>query len=149
MKGWLLDTNVISELSSLRTDVNVAKWVESQSESRLYLSILSFGEYRKGIENLSAGDKRRPYLLRSVAALEQRFAGRILPVSDAVVLRWGAISGMVKRATGNSPSVIDTLLAATALEHNLYLVTRNVAHVKESGAMVFNPWKDNPEDFVL
>jgi predicted nucleic acid-binding protein len=61
-----------------------------------------------------------------------------------VVLRWGAISGRVRRETGHPPPVIDTLLAATALEHDLYLVTRNVADVQHSGAALFNPWKDDP-----
>jgi predicted nucleic acid-binding protein len=81
--------------------------------------------------------------------LERRFSGRILPVSNPIVLRWGAISGEVKRLTGHSPSVVDTLLAATAIEHGLYLATRNVLHAANSGAAVFNPWKDDPAQFPL
>ena len=82
-------------------------------------------------------------------ALESRFAGRILSVSDEIVLRWGSISGEVRRLTGHPPPVIDTLLAATAVEQSLYLVTRNVADVTGSGVRVFNPWKDDPKDFPL
>ncbi len=149
MKGWLLDTNVIAEVSGAKPDRKVAQWIESVPEHTLYLSILTLGEYQKGIHHLPAGDKRRPRLVRSVAALEARFAGRVLSVSDATVLRWGAISGEAKRLTAHSPSVIDTLLAATAIEHGLYLATRNVAHVTQSGAVVFNPWKDNPEQFSV
>ena len=149
MKGWLLDTNVISEMSGARTDPKVAKWFNAQHEQTLYLSILTIAEYQKGIEHLPPGDKRRPRLQQAVVALEGRFAARILPVSDQVVLRWGAIGGEVKRRSGHSPSVIDTLLAATAMEHNLCLATRNVVHVASSGAMVFNPWQDNPELFIL
>ena len=141
MKGWLLDTNVIAELSGARPDRRVTQWIETLPEPTLYLSILTLGEYRKGIEHLPPGDKRRPHLQRAVSALEARFAGRVLSVTDAVVLRWGAISGEVNRLTGHSPSVIDTLLAATALEHDLYFATRNVADVAHSGALVFNPWK--------
>ncbi len=70
-------------------------------------------------------------------------------VSDAVIRRWGAISGAVKRATGHSPSVIDSMLAATAIEHDLYFVTRNVRDVQHSGAAVFNPWTDDPAAFRL
>jgi hypothetical protein len=81
--------------------------------------------------------------------LETRFSGRILSVSDQITLRWGSISGEVKRLTGHPPSVIDTMLAATAIEHSLYLATRNVADVAKSGARVFNPWKDNPIHFLL
>lgn len=149
MNGWLLDTNVISEVSGAKPDTKVEKWINSLPEHTLFLSILTIGEYRKGIQNLPPGDKRRPRLQRAVAALETRFAARVLPVSDQIVLRWGAISGEVKRLTGHSPSVIDTLLAATAIEHDLYLATRNVADVANSGATVFNPWKDDPERFSI
>lgn len=81
-------------------------------------------------------------------AIEDRFAERILPVTDAIVRRWGAISGATQRAGMHAP-VIDTILAATALEHNLYLVTRNAEDVQLSGASVFNPWIDNPHNFTL
>lgn len=149
MKGWLLDTNVIAEVSGARPDSRVEQWIASRPEHTLFLSILTIAEYQKGIHHLPPGDKRRPRLQHSVQALEARFSGRVLPVSDQVVLRWGVISGEVKRLTGHSPSVIDTLLAATAIEHDLYLATRNTAHVAHSGAIVFNPWTDDPAQFPL
>ena len=149
MSGWLLDTNVISEVSGAKPDPKVARWLEALPEHTLYLSILTIGEYQKGIQHLPPGDKLRPRLQRSVVALEARFSGRILSVSDQIVLRWGAISGEVKRLTGHSLQVIDTLLAATAIEHDLCLATRNVVHVANSGAAVFNPWKDAPEQFPV
>ena len=149
MNGWLLDTNVIAEMSGARPDPKVAKWFNSQPEHTLYLSILTIAEYQKGIEHLPSGDKLRPRLQRAVVALQQRFSGRILSVTDAIVLRWGAISGEVKRITGHSPAVIDTMLAATALENSLYLATRNVADVAHSSATVFNPWKNDPGQFPL
>jgi toxin FitB len=147
--GWLLDTNVIAEVNGARPDPRVEQWIASQPEHALFLSILTIAEYQKGIHHLAPEDKRRPHLHRSVCALEARFSGRVLPVSDPIVLRWGAISGEVKRITGHSPAVIDTLLAATAIEHNLYLATRNTVHVAHSGAIVFNPWKDDPAQFPL
>jgi hypothetical protein len=143
VKGWLLDTNVIAEVSGARPDPRVAAWFEAQPEHTLYLSILTLAEYRKGIERLEPADKLRQRLEHAVAALAERFEGRVLPVSNDVALRWGAISGQVKRLTLHSPPVIDTLLAATALAHNLYLTTRNVTDVAESGATIFNPWKDD------
>lgn len=149
MIGWLLDTNVISAVSGPKPEPQVAKWIASQPEHSLFLSILTLAEYRKGITNLPSSSKLRPRLEQAVTALETRFYGRILSVSDPIALRWGSISGEVKRRTGHSPSVIDTLLAATALEHNLYLSTRNVADVSRSGAAIFNPWKDNPANFPL
>jgi toxin FitB len=149
VNGWLLDTNVIAEMSGARPDAKVARWFKAQPEPALYLSILTIGEYQKGIVHLPPGDKRRPRLQRAVLALEERFSGRVLSVSDEIVLRWGGISGEIKRLTGHSPPVIDTLLAATAMEHGLYLATRNVAHAANSGAAVFNPWTDDPAQFPL
>ena len=149
MKGWLLDTNVIAEVSGAKPDRRVEQWIGSQPEHALFLSILTIAEYQKGIHHLPPGNKLRPRLQQSVLALEARFSGRVVSVSDQIALRWGAVSGEVKRLTGHSPSVIDTLLAATALEHDLYLVTRNTSHVIRSGAAVFNPWTDDPAHFPL
>jgi len=120
----------------------VREWAAAQDERRMYLSILVIGEYEKGLSNLPDDSTLRPRVEAALRALEARFAGRVLSVSDAVVRRWGAISGAAKRATGQSPPVIDTMLAATALEHELSLVTRNVRDVRHSGAIVLDPWID-------
>lgn len=149
MNGWLLDTNVIAEVSGAKPDPKVEKWLKAQPEHLLFISLLTIAEYQKGIEKLLPGDKRRPQLKKSVLALQGRFSGRVLSLTDQAVIRWGIISGEVKRVTGNWPSVIDTLLAATAIEHGLYLATRNVTHVVNSGAAIFNPWKDDPVHFTL
>ena len=144
MIGWLLDTNVTAELIRPGGEPRVKAWAAAQDERTLHLSILTIGEYEKGIHNLPEGDARRVVYGSTRDALEARFADRLLPVSDAVVRRWGSISGVVRRQTGHPPPVIDTLLAATAIEHDLYLATRNVRDVRYSGAAVFNPWEDDP-----
>jgi len=149
VKGWLLDTNVIAEMTRHKPDRRVRRWFEAQPEQTLFLSILTLAEYQKGLHNLEPGDPLRPRLEQQALQLEEEFLGQTLSVSDAVALRWGAISGQVKRLTGHSPAVVDTLLAATALEHNLYLATRNIAHVTHSGAIVFNPWTDDPDQFPI
>lgn len=149
MTGWLLDTNVISALLGPVPDPHVRAWAAAQPMHVLFISILTIGEFHKGIHNLPTGNKRRHQIAHDVRAIESRFGGRILPISEPVVLRWGAISGGTKRLTRHSPAVIDTMLAATALEHNLYLATRNVTDVKHSGAAIFNPWKDDPKHFPL
>ena len=149
MIGWLLDTNVVSEIARADCDANVAAWARAQDEDRLYISILTLGEYDKGVSNLSPDAPARPGIEASVVALEARFAGRILSLDDRIVRRWGRISGTVQCATGTVPPVIDTLLAATAIEHDLYLVTRNVKDVRHSGAAVFNPWHDDPAAYAL
>ena len=140
---------MISEVSGAKPDCRVEQWICSLPERTLFLSMLTLAEYQKGIQHLSPGDKLRPRQQQAVIALEARFSGRILSVSDPIVLRWGTISGELKRLTGHSPSVIDMLLASTAIEHSLYLATRNVSDVSRSGAAVFNPWKDGPARFPL
>jgi toxin FitB len=149
VRGWLLDTNVIAEISGAKPDPQVRKWIRLQNESLLFLSILTLAEYDKGISHLPETDPRRPRLEADVAALAARFTDRVLPLTDATVRRWGTISGQVKRATGHSPNVIDTLLAATAIENNLYFATRNIQDVIRSGAALFNPWRDDPSTFLL
>jgi toxin FitB len=149
VKGWLLDTNVISSLTGPKPEPHVQSWAAAQPAYALYISILTIGEFHKGIQNLPVGHKLRHQIGNSVLALEARFSGRILHVSNPIVLRWGAISGEIKRITRHSPPVIDTMLAATAIEHNLYLATRNIADVKHSGAAIFDPWKDDPAHFPL
>ena len=149
MIGWLLDTNVTAEIISGGGSARVKAWSGGQEEATFHLSILTIAEYDKGIANLPDGDLRRPLYMTTRDSLAARFAARLLPVSDAVVRRWGLISGTVRRDTGHPPPVIDTLLAATALEHDLYLATRNVRDVRHSGAAVFNPWEDDPASFPI
>lgn len=149
MIGWLLDTNVVAEIISAGGFGRVKAWAARQDEATLYLSILTFAEYDKGIAKLQDGDPRRPIFMATRDSLATRFAARLLPVSDEIVRRWGSISGTVRRDTGHPPPVIDTLLAATALDHDLYLVTRNVRDVRQSGAVVFNPWDDDLAAFPV
>lgn len=145
MNGWLLDTNVVAELAKPHGATGVLTWAAAQDEVLLFLSILTLGEYDKGLHNLPPDSQHRPNIAAGIAALEVRFADRVLPLTDAIVRRWGTISGAVKRQTGQTPPVIDTLLAATAIEHDLCLVTRNVRDVRHSGATLLNPWENSPE----
>lgn len=149
MKGWLLDTNVVAALINPNGAPSVKAWAAAQPEHRMYLSILTLGEYDKGIHNLAPDHPDRSRYIAARDALQGRFAGRILSVDDAIVRRWGEISGATKRQTGHPPAVIDTLLAATALEHELFLATRNIRDVQHSGAATFNPWVDDPAQFPL
>lgn len=149
MKGWLLDTHVVSALINPRGAPSVKSWAAAQDESLLHISVLTLAEYDKGIHNLAADHADRPRYIAARDALEERFAERVLSLSDAIVRRWGRLSGEVKRASGHPPPVIDTMLAATAIEHGLYLVTRNVKDTRPSGALVFDPWNDDPAKFPL
>ncbi len=133
MIGWLLDTNVITALINSNGAPSVKAWASTQSEERLFLSILTLGEYDKGIHNLPDDHPERSRYMSARDALEARFAGRILSVEDRVVRRWGEISGTVKRQTGHAPGMIDSILAATALENEMFLVTRNLKGVRHNG----------------
>ena len=144
MKGWLLDTNVVSELARAKGDARVVAWTDTQPEHAIFISILTIAEFEKGIAALPPDAPARPGLEAAVAALENRFQGRILAVENAIVRRWGRISGSIKRLQGQAPPVIDTLLAATAIEHDVCLVTRNLKDVRHTGVLVFNPWADDP-----
>jgi predicted nucleic acid-binding protein len=147
--GWLLDTHVIAALINPNGAPSVKRWAAGQDENRFLISILTLAEYDKGIETLPPDDENRYRYAAARDALEDRFAGRTLSVSDAIVRRWAAISGRVKQATSHAPPVTDTLFAATAIEHNLYLATRNVKDTRASGAAIFDPWQDDPERFPL
>lgn len=139
MSGYLLDTNVISELTRFQPEPKVVSWFQATSEELLYLSVLTIGEIRKGINSLPRSNKR--VLLESwlVNDLVLRFAGRIVEVNLDIAERWGLISAQAKIA-GTPLAVIDGLMAATALHHNLILVTRNTKDVQVAGINTLNPW---------
>jgi predicted nucleic acid-binding protein len=140
VSGFLLDTNVISELVKRRPDAKVTTWISTVDEDLLYLSFLTLGEIRKGIASLPTTTARRASLEAWLDHdLALRFSGRILPIEHAVADRWGRISAAVAAKKMVLP-VIDGLLAATALHHNLILVTRNSRDIEPTSVPVFNPW---------
>lgn len=139
MSGFLLDTNLVSELIKPQPELRVQKWIDSADESLLYLSVLTLGEIRKGIALLSSAPRRLALEAWLKNDLAVRFSGRILPVDQEVADRWGWISATALGAKSVLP-VIDGLLAATALHHNLTFVTRNTKDVSVSGVATFNPW---------
>jgi predicted nucleic acid-binding protein len=140
VSGFLLDTNVISELVKPRPEPAVTKWIDATEENLLCLSVLTFGEIRKGIAALPDASSRRVSLETWLDhELTLRFAGRILAIDQTIADRWGVITARALAAKFPLP-VVDGLLAATALQHNLTLVTRNTRDVEITGASVFNPW---------
>jgi predicted nucleic acid-binding protein len=106
----------------------------------LFLSVITIGEVRKGIDLLDDSDLRRGALQGWLDRdLRLRFAGRILTFDDGVAERWGQLDALAKLRRQTLPT-IDALLAATALHHGLTFVTRNTAHVRQTAVPVFNPW---------
>lgn len=139
MSGFLLDTNVILELVRPRPEPTMVAWIEATSESLLYLSVLTLGEIRKRVSSLRNTSRRIALEAWLDSELVLRFANRIFPIDQSVADRWGRIAAQL---AGQNPPlpVIDGLLAATALHHNLTFVTRNVKDVSGTGAPLFNPW---------
>src|SRR5258708_35744052 len=139
MSGFLLDTNCISELVRPKPEPRVMEWMEAADESLLYLSVLTLGEIRKGVAGLVQG-KRRTHLETWLEVdLLARFAGRIAPIDAAIADRWGLIAAETERR-GKALSVIDGLVAATALHHNLTVVSRNASDFANTQVQVLNPW---------
>lgn len=139
MSGFLLDTNVISELAKVNPEPRVTKWVENTEEILLYLSVLTLGEIRKGIASLPNSTRRAALESWLDHDLTLRFSGRILSIDQQVADRWGRIAGSAAARKSPLP-VIDGLFAATAQQHNLILVTRNTRDIAAAGVPLFNPW---------
>jgi toxin FitB len=139
MSGFLLDTNCISEVVRKKPDPRLLHWLDAADESILHLSVLTLGVIRKGVAGLP--QSRLQTLLETWLELDlkSRFSGRILPIDRFIVDRWGLLSAEAKRR-GKSLSAIDGLLAATALHHNLTIVSRNVDDFSGTQVPILNPW---------
>jgi predicted nucleic acid-binding protein len=138
--SFLLDTNVISEPRQKQPNKLVLEWLDAQDETKLFLSVLTVGEIRKGITRLDSG-KKKAQLEKWLEKLRSRFARRILSLSEKTFLVWGKMSGEFENK-GIVRSALDSLLEATALEHDLIFVTRNVKNFQHSQVTILNPWED-------
>lgn len=133
---WLIDTNIISEVrKGLRCHPAVATWWSSVEDRDLFLSALTIGEIRKGVEAVRIRDPDKARTLEAwLQAIMQTFGPRILGIDASVAESWGRISAI------RSVPVVDALLAATASVHGLVLVTRNATDVAGLGVRVLNPF---------
>lgn len=136
--GFLLDTNVVSEVLRPRPDVRVLAWLRA-NEARAWLSVVTIGEIEAGIQG--APDPRRAELLRVWLdeVLIPQFTHRLLPVDLPVARRWGERTA-VARAAGTEVGAVDALIAATAAEHGLAVATRNGRGFERLEVEVVDPW---------
>lgn len=137
--SFLLDTNVISEWVKPRPEPRVVAWLAEVDEDRVFMSVVTLGELRHGIERLPGGrrrDRLNEWLRRE---LPLRFEGRVLPIDAAIADAWGTIVARGERA-GRVISAMDGFVAATANVHGLTLVTRNAADFRLSVKAVLDPW---------
>jgi len=135
--SYLIDTNVLSELRNKKADAKVVAWVQARPRQSLYLSVLSLGEVRKGIEGVADPAFRQVLTDWLEVELRNWFVGRLLGIDEQVADRWGR----VQASAGRALPVIDGLLAATALVHDLTLVTRNTKDFAGLGVQLVNPWE--------
>jgi hypothetical protein len=137
--SWMLDTCVISEYAKKAPAPEVIKWLDEQDEASLFISVISLGEIEKGILKLRGTDPRRSQKLTAwLGKVEQRFAGRTLPLDVAALHVWAQIAAHSELA-GKPLPVMDGLLMSTAQCHGLTVVTRNVQDFTLY-PQVFNPW---------
>lgn len=136
--SYLIDTNVLSELRRKNPNPGVASWFAQRPATTLYLSVLTLGEIRKSIEGLGDNARRMILLDWLETDLPAFFTGRILPFDAPVADRWGRLVA----AAGRPLPAIDSLLAATALVHDLVLVTRNSRDFSDVPVELINPWAE-------
>ena len=136
---FLLDTSVISELVKPVPDSHVIEWLKRTDEASLYLSVLTIGEIEKGIAKLPASSRREKLETWVRRDLAERFRERLLAIDAMVAAAWGRLAGEAE-ARGRPLPVIDGLIAATGLAHDLTVATRNIDDFERCGARCFNPW---------
>jgi toxin FitB len=140
VSGFLVDTNVVSEFVRPRPDSSVIDWLEAADPELLFASVVTLGEIRLGIEDLPVSKRRAELEQWLEKGLPEWFESNLLPVTKAIADRWGQITIKAKRK-GIAITTADGLIAATALEHGLAIVTRNVKDFAEVGVLIVNPWE--------
>ena len=135
--SYLIDTNVLSELRRKLPDPKVVAWLQARPRPALYLSVLTLGEIRKGIERVEDGARKQALRDWLEVELPNYFVGRLLDIDAHIADRWGRLMA----SAGRPLPAIDGLLAATALQHDLTLVTRNTKDFAGLEVLLINPWE--------
>lgn len=140
MTGFLLDTNIPSEMTRPRPAPEVERWLDAVDDSALFISVVSIAEILRGVNRLPEGKRRTDLQKWLDETLRPWFEGRILPVTQPIAERLGRLAGERDRKGLVLPAP-DGLIAATAAEHGLTLVTRNTKDFAGLGVALFNPWE--------
>jgi predicted nucleic acid-binding protein len=138
--NYVLDTNVISELIAKQPNPRVIEWLDSLDPTTLYMTVITLGEIRKGIEKLPPSKRRDDVKEWLEADLLLRFQGKILEITTEVMLVWGELTGRLENE-GKPLAAIDSLIAAIVLAGNYSLITRNDSDFQHTGITIINPWK--------
>jgi predicted nucleic acid-binding protein len=137
---YLLDTCVLSEFVKPEPEPKVVDWLNSVEAESVYLSAVTFGEIQFGISGLPASNRRTELEVWLNVSLPEQFAGRVLALETDTFVTWGKMTAEQKRK-GEPMGIMDSLIAASALENNMVLVTRNVTDFKATDLSILNPWE--------
>lgn len=140
MTRFLVDTNIPSELTRERPDAQVEAFLRRTDQRSMFLSVMTIGEICKGIAVLPDSRKRTSLQAWLDSDVRSWFSGRILPVSEEIAELWGKLAASAKQR-GTPLAVVDGVIAATALHHQLTLVTRNLKDFARLGIDLLNPWE--------
>jgi predicted nucleic acid-binding protein len=140
--NFLLDTNVVSEWTKARPDTGVVAWLAEADEDRVFISVVTLAELRHGIERMPTGARRDRLDTWLTDALPLRFEARVLPIDMEAADTWGRVMAR-GQAAGRPVGTMDAFIAATAQQHNLALVTRNVSDFDAVGIRLVNPWSNS------
>jgi toxin FitB len=133
--AFLVDTNVITEARRKRPEPKVVAFMQSVRPERLFVSVLTLGELRKGAEMRARKDRSQGAdIHRWIDEVESEFGKRALPINQSIARLWGELASVRPRP------VVDTLIAATAIIHGLTLLTRNIPDIADTGVVTINPW---------
>ncbi|MDX2214830.1 MAG: type II toxin-antitoxin system VapC family toxin [Oculatellaceae cyanobacterium bins.114] len=136
---YLLDTCLISELVAKQPNSNVVAWLDAQTPETLYISVITIGEIAKGISKLASSQRKDSLETWLNQTLPTRFVDRILGIDVTTMLLWGDLVGRLEQQ-GRTLPIIDSLIAAIALQHSLSLVTRNESDFNGTSVAIVNPW---------
>ncbi len=137
---YLLDTCVISELVAKQPNPTVLEWIDSVDSDGVYLSVITIGEITKGIEKLPTSRRKQELIDWLENELLIRFRENLIELDVNILIQWGKFNARLE-SKGETMPAIDSLIAASALEQGLILVTRNVSDFKATGVEILNPWK--------
>ena len=136
--SFLVDTCALSELVKPKPSSDVCDWFDGTPPEALFVSVLTLGEIRKGVEKLESGRRRTQIVTWLETALPAWFEDRVLPVDARVADEWGRLAARLSKPV----PAIDSLIAATAIRHRLAIVTRNESDFAATGVDIVNPWND-------
>ena len=137
--NYLLDTCVLSEFTRREPEEKVIRWLDHIADEKLFLSAITIGEIQHGIQRLPESSRKANLLVWMNNGLIERFNNRILSLNTATMLLWGSLIARMEKS-GQPMPAMDSLIAATALQNHLTIVTRNVVDFQSCGVQVINPW---------